>query len=98
MANEEGHWSYDDEIPDGTSWEDILDDLRWLSRKCATHSQVYFGMLEMMSLKPEIGGAERDTTLLRLAVGGKEHAKALSIYLDRISEYVVRMRDKNNKD
>ena len=31
MPDDERPWSYEDSIPDGTSWGDILDDLRWIA-------------------------------------------------------------------
>lgn len=99
MTNEDQPWSYDDDIPDGTDWEEILSDLRWMVRQYVTRSKASFDILEGMMLH-EISGNNHyePENLLQIAVYGQELSKPLTIYLNKINEYILRRREMGDKD
>jgi hypothetical protein len=97
MTGEEKSRSYQEAIPDGTSWEDILFDLRGLTGHYIAHSEGRFGALEAMLVDSSEGDAKRDA-MLRIARDGKERSKPLRTYLDRINEYILRLSSKDTAE
>lgn len=97
MDDEERPWSWEDDIPDGTSWEDILWHLRWIAGQSTTRAVGYFGLLEFTATNPIEGEGQREQ-LLRIAMEGKESLRAVRTYMEKINEYRRRMKEKAEKD